>query len=65
MIETFLGDCYGQEDALAETRRILDDNGYTEWTVTLAEDFPDGLDCAGTGIDASEEIVIVAGVRPR
>ncbi len=64
LIDTFLNDCYGQDDALAETRRTLDDNGYLDWTVTLAEDFPDGIDCAGIGIDASNQTVIVAGVRP-
>jgi hypothetical protein len=65
LIDTFLNDCYGQDDALAEVRRILDDEGFADSAVTLAEDFPDGLDCAGISVDASEQNVIVAGVRPR
>jgi hypothetical protein len=65
LIDTFLNDCYGQDAALAEARRILDDEGFADWTVTLAEDFPDGLDCAGIAVDSSEQSVIVAGVRPR
>lgn len=64
LIDTFLNDCYDQDDALAEVRRILDDAGLVEWTVTLAGDFPDGLNCAGINVDASEQQVTVAGARP-
>ena len=64
LIDTFLNDCYGQDDALAEVRRILDEAGFVDWTVTLAEDFPDGLNCAGISVDSSEHRVTVAGARP-
>lgn len=64
LIDTFLDDCYPQDDALVKARQILDNSGLDDWTVTLAEDFPDGLDCAGVSVDGSAKAVIIAGVRP-
>lgn len=64
LIETFLGRCFNEADALAEARHELDTAGLEDWTAQAAEAFPADSPCAGMGVDPNQELVIVFGIRP-
>lgn len=61
----FADTCFEQDAAVVEAQRLLDQPGLDGWTVAVAEDFPAGSECAGTGILAQDKIILLLGVRPR
>ncbi len=61
LIDTFLDDCFDEQSAIAESRRVLDAAGLSDWTVEVAEPFPDPTSCAAVGFLPETKTVILAG----
>lgn len=63
LADTFLGNCYDLDTALAETQRQLDDSDLSGWTVVNPEPFDKTRPCAAAGIDPDAQQILIFGAR--